>query len=352
MPKINLGIIFGGISTEHDVSVASGQAVVEHINMEKYNVFPTYIDKDGKWYEYKNLETESENEVCIEVYEKYEIKNIVKYLRKLDMVFPVLHGKYGEDGSIQGMLEMFNIPYVGNKVLASSIAMDKVYTKFIIEKVGIKQAKYIYIKYENGKYKYVENDFEEQEIELNKFSKNVKKELRFPMFVKPANYGSSVGITKAKNMKQLIEAIKLAGKLDKKILIEENIVGKEIECAVIGTKEIKASCAGQIIPADDFYTYDAKYKNNKSKLVIPANIDCEEEVKEIAIKAFNAIDGHGLARVDFFVTANNEIYLNEINTMPGFTTSSMFPKLWEASGMSFTEILDIIIEDSINIYTQ
>lgn len=328
MGKTNLGIIFGGTSTEHEVSVKSGQAIVKHINREKYNVFPIYIDKNGDWYEY----------------EKHEIKNIVEYLKGLDVVFPILHGKYGEDGSIQGMLEMLGIKYIGNKLLASSIAMDKAYTKIIMDKANIDQAKYIYIKFENGEYKRIGKDLEEQKVNINKIIKLVKKELKFPVFVKPSNYGSSVGISKANNSKQLIEAIKLAGKLDRKILIEESIVGKEIECAVLGGKEVKASCTGQIIPSEDFYTYDAKYKK-ESKLIIPSKIDCERNVQKIAIKAFKAIDGNGLARVDFFVTEDNKIYFSEINTIPGFTSVSMFPKLWEASGIGFTEILDILIEN-------
>ena len=329
MSKTKLGIIFGGMSTEHEVSIKSGQAIIQHINREKYNVFPIYIDKNGDWYEY----------------EKQEIKNIVKYLKSLDVVFPVLHGKYGEDGSLQGMLEMLGVKYVGSKVLASSIAMDKAYTKLIMDKANIIQAKYIYIKLENGVYKRVKKDLKEQIVKLNQILEIVEKELKFPVFVKPANYGSSVGISKASNSKQLIEAIKLAGKLDRKILIEENIVGKEIECAVLGGKEVKASCTGQIIPSEDFYTYDAKYKK-ESKLIIPSNIDCERNVQEIAIKAFKSIDGNGLARVDFFVTDDDRIYFNEINTMPGFTSISMFPKLWEASGIPFTALLNIIIQES------
>lgn len=345
MSKINLGVIFGGTSTEHEVSMVSGQSVVEHLDSTKYNIYPIYIDKTGKWYEYRAIiGTSEEVDVSVRMYNKLEIKNIVNYLKELDIVFPVLHGQYGEDGSIQGMLKLLQIPYVGCNILASSIAMDKVYTKIILDRAEIKQAKYCYIKKCGNCYKYVENNFEIVENELEKMYKKVIDKLGLPVFIKPSNYGSSVGITKAKTEEELKIGIQEAGVYDNKILIEEYIQGKEIECAVLGNEEVIVSCTGQIIPAEEFYTYDAKYKKQESKLIIPSGIECEKQLQEIAKKAFKAIDGKGLARIDFFVTNENDIYLNEINTMPGFTNISMYPKLWEETGISYTELLNKIIE--------
>ena len=344
MGKINLGVIFGGQSTEHEVSVASGMSVVENLNYQKYNVFPIFIDEQGVWYEYKSAQDEAEElELSVKIYSKSKIKNIITYLKDLDVVFPVLHGKYGEDGAIQGLLEMLQIPYVGCGILASSIGMDKIYTKAILEKAGIKQAKYCYIKVINGEYIIVEKDYTETNSTIKEIARKVKLELGFPVFVKPSNSGSSIGISKVNNKKELEQAINVAAQYDTKILIEENIVGKEIECAVLKTDKIVASCTGEIISADDYYTFEAKYNNPKSLLKIPSRISCEMEVQKLAIKAFQAIDGKGLSRVDFFVTDEGDIYLNEINTMPGFTAISMYPKLWEESGINYAELLDKLI---------
>lgn len=349
MSKIDIGVIFGGQSTEHDVSTMSGMSIVENLDNRKYNVFPIYIDKDGTWYEYKSAKEDAEEvDLSVKIYSKSKIKNIVTYLKELDIVFPVLHGKYGEDGSIQGLLEVLHIPYIGCGILASSIGMDKVYTKAILEKAGIKQARYCYVKVCNDEYYWVEKNFDESKLSINEICKKVKNELDFPVFVKPSNSGSSIGISKAKSKKELESAIVEASKYDCKILIEEGIEGKEIECAILEMESVMASCTGQIIPAEEFYTFEAKYDNCDSRLVIPSNVECEEEVKEIAVKAFRAIDGRGLARVDFFVTEEGEIYLNEINTMPGFTSISMYAKLWEAGGVVFSELLDCLVGVEIN----
>lgn len=349
MSKINLGVIFGGQGTEHEISTMSGMSVVEHLDTKKYNIFPIYIDKDGTWYEYKSVrDTEEELELSIKIYSKSKIKSITTYLKELDAIFPVLHGTYGEDGSMQGLLELLQIPYVGCGILASSVGMDKIYTKAILEKAGINQAKYCYIRIRKNEYYYVESNFEETKVEMKDICKKVKNELKFPVFVKPSNSGSSIGINKANSKKELEQAIIEAAKYDTKILIEENIQGKEIECAILETDETMASCTGQIIPAEDYYTFDAKYNNEQSQLVIPSKIECEPEIQKIAIKAFKAIDGKGLARIDFFVTEEGKIYLNEINTMPGFTTISMYPKLWEATGISYAELLDKLIQNVLD----
>lgn len=324
---IKVAVIYGGMSTEHDVSMVSAQNVIENLNAGKYDIYKIEIAKNGEW-----------------LNNGKKIKNVVEILQKMDVVFPVLHGLYGEDGTIQGMLEMLKVPYVGCKVLASSVCMDKVYTKYILKNAKINQAKFVYIKNENT---YVDDDLEEMDLQNDEIIDVVNKKLGFPVFVKPSNSGSSVGVTKANNGEELVRAIQTASQYDKKILIEKAIVGKEVECAVLGNDEVKASTVGEIISAEDFYTYDAKYNNSESKTVIPALIPKKiiEEIRRCAIKAFKAVDGSGLARVDFFVEKDtNKVYLNEINTMPGFTEISMYPKLWEASGISYSELLDELIK--------
>lgn len=338
MANLNVCVIIGGMSTEHDVSMISGKNVVENLDKDKYEVYPVVIDKNGKWYE----QSINNNE------EKKEIENIVEYLKKKDVVFPVLHGLYGEDGTIQGMLELLKIPYVGCGILSSSICMDKVYSKVIFQKAKILQAKYIYIKNKNT---YIDEDFNEREFNSEEIIETVEKKLGFPVFVKPSNSGSSVGINKVKDAEELIKAIDEAAVYDKKILIEKAIVGKEVECAVLGNEEVKASIVGQILPAEDFYTYDAKYNNPESLVKIPADLSEQKinEIRELAIKAFKAVDGSGLARVDFFVEDGTEkVYINEINTMPGFTEISMYPKLWGYEGLKYSELLSKLIELAIN----
>lgn len=347
MGKIRLGIIFGGISTEHDVSIVSGTSVIKNLNKEKYEIYPIYISKEGKWYHYtKKIEEIDLLEIGKEIEEKKEIANQLDELKKLDVVFPVLHGLGGEDGTIQGLLELLKIPYVGCKVLASSIGMDKAYTKVMFEKANINQAEYIYVKKAKENYYLISKDFSQKILPLELITEKVEKTIGLPVFVKPSNSGSSVGIRKAKDKIELEEAIGYAAQFDSKILIEKNITGHEVECAVLGNEEVIASSVGEILAAEDFYTYDAKYKNQESKVVIPANISNEiiEEIRKLAIKAFQAIDGKGLARVDFFVGENNKIYINEINTMPGFTTISMYPKLWKKAGIPYSTLLDKLIQ--------
>ena len=343
MNKIKIGVIFGGMSTENEVSCISGASVIKHLNKEKYNVFPIYIDKIGNWYKVKLEDIEKSEELE----NKEHIENITEYLKQMDVIFPVLHGLYGEDGTIQGLFELLKIPYVGCGVLASSVGMDKVYTKLIFEKANINQAKYIYIRKYNEKYIYIDEEFNEKILELEDIAKITNNKLRFPVFVKPSNSGSSVGINKAHNIEELKNAIVEAGKYDNKILIEEGIVGKEVECAVLGNEDVISSCVGEIKSADEFYSYDAKYNNENSKTLIPAEISEEnsKEIQKLAIKAFKAISGRGLSRVDFFIEDKTEkIYINEINTLPGFTSISMYPKLFEAVGISYEKLLDNLIE--------
>ena len=331
MSKIKLGVVYGGISTEHEVSIKSAKSVIENLNKDKYEIFEIYIEKNGNWFNSK----------------KEPLENISQFLKNLDVVFPVLHGIGGEDGSIQGFLEMLGVLYVGAGILSSANGMDKVYSKIIFEKAKIPQAKYVYIKNSGDNYTYVSDDFEEKTGTIKEISEIVTQKIKFPMFVKPSNSGSSVGIRKVHDLAELQEAIKYAAEFDKKILVEENIEGREIECAVLGNNEPKASCIGEIKAADDFYSYDAKYNNTESKTEIPKDIpkQLQEKVRALAIKAYKALDCKGLSRVDFFINTETEkIYINEINTMPGFTKISMYPKLWEYSGLPYSDLLDELIK--------
>jgi len=350
MGKIKVGVVFGGMSTEHDVSIVSGTSVAKRLDENKYEIFPIYIDTNGHWY--KCLDISKEYKVGDKIENIVQISNIVSYLKDLDVIFPVLHGLYGEDGTVQGLFELLKIPYVGCRVLGSSVAMDKVYTKIVLDKANIKQAKYQYIRKDKDNYIYIDKNFNEKKYTLKEICKKIESNIDYPMFIKPSNSGSSVGINKANNIKELEEYIEYASLYDNKILIEETIIGKEIECSVLGNEEVKASCLGEITPAENFYTFDAKYNNSKSKLTIPANINKEltDKVRGIAIKAFKAIDGKGFARVDFFVNdKTGDIYLNEINTIPGFTKISMYPKLWEQSGLEYSKLLDELINLALEI---
>ncbi len=343
--KMKVGVVFGGMSTENEVSVISANSIMKNLDKNKYDIYPIYISKEGQWNKYKYEDREIKLGSKINNIE--EIDNIVKYLKNLDLIFPVLHGLYGEDGTIQGLFELLKIPYVGCKVLASSVGMDKIYTKIIFEKAGLNQTKYEYIRRYEDKYIFIDKQFNEKIVSLDEVSNIISNNLKFPMFIKPSNSGSSVGINKAENIDDLKKYIKYASKFDKKILIEEEIKGREVECAVLGNEDVIASCVGEIKSADEFYSYDAKYNNQESKTVIPAKIssDIEQEIKEEAIKAFKAIDGSGLSRVDFFIEyETNKIFINEINTMPGFTSISMYPKLFEASGISYSDLLDKLID--------
>ena len=336
---IKLGVILGGMSTENEVSEKSANSVLNNLDNNKYVIFPIYIDKNGEWFEYDS---------------KKPIENIITYLKNMDVIFPVLHGLYGEDGTIQGMLELIKVPYVGCGIIASSMGMDKTYTKIIFEKANINQTEHIYIKdFEEDKVTLVEADLEEKKIGLEEVIKLANDKLKFPLFIKPSRSGSSVGVNKAENIEELKSVIIEAFKYDSKVLIEQGIKGKEVECAVLGNSKIgvEASRVGEILSAEDFYTFDAKYENQNSKTVIPASITDEqqEEIRRLASKAFRAIDGNGLSRVDFFVEeGTGKVYLNEINTMPGFTNISMYPKLMEDFGYSYSGLLDKLIEIAIN----
>ena len=339
MQKTKVGVIFGGMSTENEVSVVSGKSILKNIDRQKYEIFPIYIGKDGMWYQY--IENQKETQ------KKEKIQNVMEYLQNLDVLFPVLHGLYGEDGTIQGLFELLKKPYVGCGVLASCVGMDKIYTKIIFDRARMKQAKYVSIRKCKDNYILIDEALNEKTLKIEEVVEKITTNLKFPMFVKPSNSGSSVGINKAKNKKELKQAIEYAVQFDQKVLVEEGINAQEVECAVIGKDDVIASVVGEVKSAEEFYSYDAKYKNEKSRTEIPANLPKElsDEIRRLAIKAFRAIDGKGLSRVDFFIEKEtNQIYINEINTLPGFTNISMYPKLFEATGMSYQDLISKLIE--------
>ncbi|MGV8145448.1 MAG: D-alanine--D-alanine ligase family protein [Alkaliphilus sp.] len=360
MSKLNVMILFGGKSKEHEVSLMSATSILKAMNNEKYNIITVGITKDGVWKQYNGnynrIRTgeweqlaEGENLNFISLLEgstskenASEIKALKKNTEKLenfkiDVVFPALHGPYGEDGKVQGLLETMGIPYVGAGVLSSALAMDKEMVKKIFDAEKIPQAKHKAIK----NYKSLTSDDVVGEIESI---------FAYPVFIKPANLGSSLGISKAKNKQELINAIELASKYDKKVIVEEFIDGREIECAVLGNDYPIASLPAEIIPSREFYDYKDKYFDGKSKFVIPADIGEEliEQVKDMALKVYKLIDCSGLARVDFFLDRKtNRLLVNEINTMPGFTKISMYPKMWETSGISYEDLVDRLIQLAI-----
>jgi len=345
---LKVAVLFGGKSTEHDVSVVSGTSVLYNMDKNKYNIYPIYIDEEGKYYKYnKSIDDIRILKIGEKITELKEIDNIQSYLKEMDVVFPVLHGLNGEDGTIQGLLELLNIPYVGCKVLSSSICMDKVYTKVIFDKAGIEQAKSMYIKKYEDKYIYVDNNFNELILTDEELILKVKEYLHFPVFIKPSNSGSSVGVNKSLNEVDFIEFLEYSFKYDKKVLVEEAINGREVECAILGNEDLVVSDVGEILAAGEFYSFDSKYINSESITVIPANIDKNviDDIRNIARKAYKACDCKGLSRIDFFVEeGTNRIIINEINTLPGFTEISMYPKLIEDIGIGYSELIDKLIE--------
>ena len=349
MQKKRIAVIFGGKSSEHESSRISASYVISQIPEEKYEVITIGITKKGKWLLYSgdtaaiadgSWENDPSNKTAF-ISPDSSIGGLTVItaggcqIIKLDVIFPVLHGKNGEDGTIQGLFELSRIPYVGCGVLASSVCMDKVATNIMFDYLGIDQAKFTW---------FYASDYKKSP---EKCIAKVEKALpSYPVFVKPANAGSSVGVSKANSREELIKAVEIAIKEDSKILIEENIVGKEVECAVLGNNEPVASIPGQIAPTAEFYDYDAKYNDATSKLYIPAKIsdDLIYKVRVTALKAYRAIGCTGLSRIDFFVTDDGRVLLNEINTLPGFTSISMYPKLMAACDIEGSSLIEKLIE--------
>ena len=349
MDKKKIAVLFGGQSSEHEVSCISAVTIVENINQDIYDIIMIGITKEGHWLKVDRVEDIKEDRwreggVTAVLSPDAGQRGILflegsrAVLQKIDVIFPALHGMYGEDGTVQGLMELAKIPYVGCGVLASAISMDKLYTKIIAENLHIRQARYEAV---------MKADLAHMEEVLDR----IEGRLPYPVFVKPSNAGSSKGVSKAHDRGELEEALGLAVLHDRKILVEETIVGREVECAVLGGACPKASGVGEILAAADFYDYEAKYHSAESKTVISPKLPAgaADKIRSIAVAIFRAVDGFGLARVDFFVeNKTGEVIFNEINTLPGFTSISMYPMLWEAMGISKAELVEKLIQSAFS----
>jgi len=340
--KTNIYVVYGGKSVEHEVSLQSAFAIISSLDKDKYNVYPIYITIDGIWSALGLLEGDLKEVDQLKVTNSDTVANsigdfLLNQLKENEknIIFPALHGKNGEDGTIQGLLELLNIPYVGNEVLSSAAGMDKVIMKDLFAKYNIPQTKYTSIM------KYIwEKDEKKSYIQ-------VEKNLSYPLYIKPSNLGSSVGINRAENREELEKAFEEAFLYDDKIIIEEEVPGREMQISVVGNNHPKASVAGEFIMERPFFDYDAKYIDGKLIPVIPARLEPEvsDKVRKAAVDSFKILNCHGLARVDIFVTDDNEIYVNEVNTMPGFTSVSMTPVLWGATdGTTYSELVERLIQ--------
>lgn len=348
MKKLSVCVLFGGMSPEHEVSLRSAESVLNHIDQTKYNVFPVGITKEGDWIcfsgkdysmlpsglwqNYPGNRRAAISPVRGQGLLTFEGDCVVR--ERIDVVFPVLHGENGEDGAMQGLLQMAGIPYVGPHVSASAVAMDKTLTKLVADQAEIAQADWYLVHRADLAHR------------MENVISNLEEKFSYPMFVKPAGTGSSVGVSKAKNREKLEQALAAAAVYDDKILVEEFIRGKEIEVAVMGNDNPAASVCGEIDSGADFYDYDAKYITDTSVAYIPARIEeaVSEQVREMAVRIYQAIGCRGLSRVDFFVTEDNRVVFNEINTLPGFTSISMYPKLFDASGVPYAQLIDSLID--------
>lgn len=345
----SVALLFGGRSAEHQISLQSTRNIYSAIDKEKYKVVFIGIDKNGGWYlvsaqefeQYCNTPTDdflSANGIQIVMIpgarlNSLKMTSFQKSVGKIDIVFPVLHGSYGEDGTVQGMLRMLDLPFVGADVLGSAIGMDKDVSKRLLQQAGIPVAKFLAFR-KSDKYNFSE----------------ISTLLGVPFFVKPANLGSSIGIHKIHNEKEFKSSVQDAFRYDNKIIFEEYIRGREIECSVLGLDDARSSEPGEIKAAHEFYDYSAKYEDQKgAELVIPADLSPQvnKEIKDLAVRVFNVLECEGMARVDFFVTENDEVVVNELNSIPGFTRISMYPKLWEHSGLTYPDLVNKLLDLSI-----
>lgn len=348
MAVLRLGVIFGGRSGEHEISLRSARSVIRELDKDKYEVVQIGISKSGQWFSGANtLESLEQGQLDgldpvillpepgnNSLYRRSQDGGL-EQIAELDVVFPVLHGTFGEDGTLQGIFEMAEIPYVGAGVLASSVAMDKILFKDVMQSWNIPIVEYVLLTGQE-----ISEDFDAM---LEK----AEQVAPYPLFTKPVNQGSSVGVSKCNNRSDLIEGLLDAAQYDRRVMVEKGVDAREIEVSVLGNEDPDASIPGEVVPGDDFYSYRAKYIDDTSDLLIPAPLDedLSEEIREIAIKAFRAIDGAGMARVDFLLDKNDgKPYVNEVNTIPGFTSISMYPKLWEATGLPYSELLDRLID--------
>ncbi|NIS79090.1 MAG: D-alanine--D-alanine ligase [Anaerolineales bacterium] len=346
--KLQLGVVFGGRSGEHEVALMSARSILSALDRSKYEVVPFGITKEGKWLAgegileaFEQARTDDLNPVTLlaepglgNLYSWRE-DQVLEIFESLDVVFPVLHGTFGEDGTMQGLLELADIPYVGAGVLASSLAMDKGLFKTVMRANGIPVVDWTVVL------------SDELESSMDAVLDRAEALASYPLFTKPANLGSSVGVSKCRNRSDLLEGMMDAARYDRRVLVERGVEAREIEVSVLGNESPEASIAGEVVPGDEFYSYKAKYIDDTSDLLIPAPIEKQvaEQAREMAVEAFKAIDGAGMGRADFLLDKQNgHLYMNEINTIPGFTKISMYPKLWEASGLTYPELLDRLVE--------
>lgn len=348
MAKMRVGIVFGGKSTEHEVSLQSAKNIVEAIDKTRFEVILLGIDKQGLWHindthhyllnpdDPAHIALHASN-VTLALIPGRPSQQLINAdngqpLAAIDVIFPIVHGAQGEDGSLQGMLRMANLPFVGSDILSSAACMDKDVTKRLLRDAGLAVAPFITL-----------TRASHQQLSFAE----VQEKLGLPLFIKPANQGSSVGVSKVNNEEQYHKAIKLAFEFDNKVLVEQGIKGREIECAILGNDQPQASTCGEIVVDDGFYAYDTKYiANQGAKVIVPAAIPDEinEHIRHIALRAWQALGCSGMARVDVFLTDDNEVIVNEINTLPGFTNISMYPKLWQASGLDYTTLISRLID--------
>ena len=345
--KLIIGLVFGGESSEHEVSIQSAKTIYSALshscNSERFIVNPIYIEKNGFWEdsEYSKSilfgEKDSTKQIKIKKDYSYKLTNFLIESNKVDVWFPALHGPNGEDGVVQGLFKLTGKPFVGSGILGSSLGMDKVAMKSIYKSFNLPQTPYIYLHKDNLLNKlFMKSIFEE-----------IDESIKYPCFVKPANLGSSIGITKAYSKQEVIAGLEIAAKHDERIIIEKNIKGRELECGVLGKSTMKSSVIGEVQFQTDWYTYESKYDENLSNTIIPAdlNMDIFNKIQKLAIEACKAINAFGLARVDFFYQeSTQQIYINEVNTLPGFTKTSMYPMLWEASGLKLEKLVASLIE--------
>ncbi len=358
MTKLRVGLLFGGCSGEHEVSIRSAKAIATALskgeNTGKYELMPIYIQKDGRWQpsDLSQKVLESGNPPSLPLTDENNNNSNTSLIQQtssnlwqtppqaaqVDVWFPVLHGPNGEDGTIQGLLKLMQVPFVGSGVLGSAMGMDKIAMKIVFDHAGLPQVKYQAV---------TRSQIWSNPCVFPKLCDDIEAALGYPCFVKPANLGSSVGIAKVRSRSELETALDNAASYDRRIIVESGVEARELECAVLGNDVPKASVVGEITFESDFYDYETKYTEGKADLFIPARVSeaIATQIKEMATKAFLAVDAAGLARVDFFyVEKTGEIFINEINTMPGFTVTSMYPMLWEASGIPFDELVDILIQ--------
>ncbi|MBD2180374.1 D-alanine--D-alanine ligase [Planktothrix sp. FACHB-1355] len=354
MSKMRVGLLFGGRSGEHEVSIVSARSIAKALkseqNAQKYEVLPFYIQKDGFWQGGETAQQVLDGEVPQVGEEEGKYANPKSRWQfppeadSVDVWFPILHGPNGEDGTVQGLLSLMQVPFVGSGVLGSAVGMDKIAMKTAFAQAGLPQVKYQTVS---------RAQIWSNPCVFPKLCDEIEADLGYPCFVKPANLGSSVGIAKVRSRTQLEAALDSAASYDRRIIVEAGVVAREVECAVLGNDNPQASAVGEITYKSDFYDYETKYTEGKADLIIPANIPAAvaAQIQDMAVKAFLAVDAAGLARVDFFyVESTGEVLINEINTLPGFTSTSMYPQLWGYSGVPFAELADKLIQAALERY--